>query len=119
MSQKAGPSWMPKFCFPSTPQTSDSGSTQKPRVLWPNAHPLDHVGDRISSQMLGYMPSQMLGYIVLTNRKMKEIKKNVQAAQISKQTLDDAMKELIKEDTAATKLSSVLKVIKEERIIII
>jgi hypothetical protein len=46
---------------------------------------------------------------VLTNRKMKEIKQNVKAAQISKQTLDDAMKELIKEDTASTKLSSAFK----------
>ena len=40
---------------------------------------------------------------------MKEIKQNVKAAQISKQTLDDAMKELIKEDTASTKLSSAFK----------
>jgi hypothetical protein len=79
MSQKAGPSWIPKFCLflwdrmmkmkakmllnpvrrprlfmstviqpptvpgasPSTLLTSDSGSNQKPRGLWPNAHPLD------------------------------------------------------------------------------
>ena len=37
---------------------------------------------------------------VLTNRKMKEIKQNVKAAQISKQTL---------EDTAATTISSILR----------
>ncbi len=29
---------------PSTLPTSDSGSNQKPRGLWPNAHPLDHAG---------------------------------------------------------------------------
>ena len=40
---------------------------------------------------------------------MKEIKKNVQAAQISKKTLNDAMNELIKEDAAATTISSILR----------
>ncbi len=44
---------------PSTPLTSDSGSNQKPRGLWPNANPLDHVGDRISSQMCGYIPQNV------------------------------------------------------------
>ncbi len=31
------------------------GLTQKPRGLWPNAHPLDHVGDRISIEMCVYI----------------------------------------------------------------
>ena len=44
---------------PSTPPTSDSGSNQKPRGLWPNAHPLDHVGDVFSSQMCVYIPQNV------------------------------------------------------------
>jgi hypothetical protein len=94
MSQKAGPSWIPKFCCflwtddkdegedatlscqafptlnehqppkvpgasPSSLLTSDSGSNQKPHRLWPNTHPLDHVGDRISSQMCVYIPQNV------------------------------------------------------------
>ena len=43
----------------STPPTSDSGSNQKPRGLWPNAHPLDHVGDVFSSQMCVYIPQNV------------------------------------------------------------
>ncbi len=44
---------------PSTLPTSDSGSNQKPRVLWPNAHPLDHVGDVFSSQMCVDIPQNV------------------------------------------------------------
>ena len=44
---------------PSTLPTSDSGSNQKPRGLWPNAHPLDHVGDVFSSQMCVYIPQNV------------------------------------------------------------
>jgi hypothetical protein len=40
---------------------------------------------------------------------MKEIQQNVKAAQISKKTLDDSMKELIREDTAASRISSAFK----------
>ncbi len=39
--------------------TADFGLNQKPRSLWPNAHPLDHVGDRISSQIRGYIPQNV------------------------------------------------------------
>jgi hypothetical protein len=38
-----------------TQLTSDSGSNQKPHGLWPNAQPLDHVGDSISVEMCVYI----------------------------------------------------------------
>ena len=46
---------------------------------------------------------------ILTNNKKKELQQKVQAAQITQQTLDDAMKQLVKEDTAATSISSAFK----------
>ncbi len=47
------------WASPSTQQTSDSGSNQKPRGLWPNSHPPDHVGDVFSSQMCIYIPQNV------------------------------------------------------------
>jgi hypothetical protein len=35
------------------------GSNQKPHGLWPNAHPLNHVGDVFSSEMCVYIPQNV------------------------------------------------------------
>ena len=63
----------------------------------------DAAATTISSVLRGHKGRKKIGDDVekiLRNQKMKTIQRNIQAEQISQKTLNDAMKDIIQEDTA-------------------